>query len=111
MNEYIVVLTTVPDKIKGEEIAREILNRWLAACVTISSSCQSYYWWNEKISQDKEFILLIKTKASFYKQLEEKILELHPYDVPEIISLSLSAGHSKYLNWIDKETKEKVKKE
>ncbi|MBC8358960.1 MAG: divalent-cation tolerance protein CutA [Candidatus Aminicenantes bacterium] len=106
MNKYILILTTVPDEKTGQEIAAQLVRDRLAACVTISASSLSFYWWKGKISKDKEHILFIKTKASLFPELEKKIQEIHPYDVPEIIALPLLKGSSEYLNWIDKETKD-----
>jgi len=105
MSKHILVLTTVPDEQKGKEIARQLLEERLAACVTISSACKSLYWWQERISEEQEYILFIKTKASLYAELEERIRKLHPYKVPEIIALPLTKGFRNYINWIDKETK------
>lgn len=105
MVDYILVLTTVPDKTTGQEISRVLIEERLAACVTISGASESTYWWKDEITQDEEFILFIKTKSSLYTALEEKIKELHPYDVPEIIALPLLKGHEKYLDWLEKETK------
>ena len=104
MNKYILVLTTVPDKKIGQEIARVLVGERLAACVTVSGACQSSYWWKKKISQDQEYILFIKTRGELYPNLEEKILEIHPYEVPEIIVLPLIHGYPKYFDWIAKET-------
>ena len=105
MNEHILVLTTVPDKKSGQEIAKVLVGDRLAACVTISGAFQSSYWWKDKISQDQEHILFIKTRGKLYSRVEEKILKIHPYEVPEIIALPLIQGYSKYLDWISKETK------
>lgn len=105
MNKYIIILTTVPDKKIGQEIASVLVGERLAACVTISGACQSSYWWKEKIAYEEEFILFIKTKSSLYSKLEKKIKELHPYEVPEIIALPLIKGYREYFHWIEKETK------
>jgi len=105
VNEYILVLTTVPDKKSGQEIAQVLVEERLAACVTVSGAAQSSYWWKNKISQDQEHILFIKTRGKLYSRVEEKILKIHPYEVPEIIALPLIQGYAKYLNWISKETK------
>lgn len=99
------MLTTVPDKKTSREIASRLVKERLAACVTVSGACQSSYWWKDEITQDEEFILFIKTKASIFKKLEEKIKDIHPYDVPEIIALPLIKGYNKYFHWIEKETK------
>ena len=105
LNEYILVLITVPNKKVGEKIAEGIVNERLAACVTISASSQSYYWWQGEISKDQEHILFIKTRTEYYHKLEKKILDIHPYDVPEIIALPIIKASQKYLDWITKETK------
>lgn len=105
MSEYILVLTTVPDKKTGEEIAQVLVRERLAACVTASGVSESSYWWKRKISHDQEHIVFIKTKGKLYSQVEKKILDIHPYEVPEIIALPLIQGYSKYLDWISKETK------
>ncbi len=104
MKKFILVLTTVPEEKKGHEIAEKLVGERLAACVTVSSASQSFYWWEGKITKDQEYILYIKTKASLYPQLEAKLKELHPYDVPEIIALPINRGSEKYLGWVDEET-------
>lgn len=105
MKKFILVLTALPEEKKGLEIARKLVEERLAACVTVSSACQSLYWWGDKISDDREYVLLIKTAACLYEQLEKRIRELHPYQVPEIIALPLEKGSRDYLSWIEKETK------
>ena len=104
MSEYVLILTTVPDKKSGQEIAQALVSERLAACVTASGVSESCYWWKDKISQDQEKILFIKTRGDLYPRVEERILEIHPYEVPEIIALSLFQGNEKYLDWISKET-------
>lgn len=105
MDKHILVLTTVPEEKSGQKIATHLLEERLAACVTISPACQSLYWWKEKITKESEHILFIKTKAALYSELEKKIREIHPYEVPEIIVLPIQKGSADYLNWIEKETK------
>ena len=104
MTKYLLIITTVPDTKVGQIIAEKIINERLAACVTLSSPGQSLYWWKGKITQDQEHTLFIKTKKEAYRKLEEKIRQLHPYDIPEIIALPVYAGSKDYLNWIDNET-------
>ena len=105
MTKHLLVITTVPDSEVGKIIAEKILEERLAACVTISAPCQSLYWWQEKIAQDQEHTLFIKTKKEAFPKLEEKVRQLHPYDVPEIIAVPISGGNEDYLNWIDDETR------
>jgi len=102
--EYIFVITTVPDEKTAEMVAQQVTENRLAACVSVSSPIRSFYWWDKKITQDKEFMLFIKTRAALYPALEEKIKEIHPYQVPEIIALPIIRGLSSYLQWIDQET-------
>jgi len=108
-NKYMLVLTTVPNKEAAQKLAKGLVEVRLAACVTISSACESHYWWQGNICQEEELILFIKTRTAFFKELKEKILKLHPYQVPEIIALPIFQGYSKYLAWIDNETKSKQK--
>jgi len=105
LEKYILVLTTVPDEEIGQKIASDLVKAKLAACVTLSSTCKSFYWWKKEIVEDQECMLFIKTKASLYPELEKNLLKSHPYDVPEIIALPLTEGYSEYLKWITSETK------
>jgi len=102
---YIVVLCTVPDQASGRKIAGDLLARRLAACVNISGTVESHYWWEDKIQQDEEFVLIIKTREDLFPPLEEAILRMHPYDVPEVIALPIKRGSPAYLQWIAAETK------
>jgi len=106
LNKYILVLTTVPDEKSGQKIAKQLVKERLSACVTVSAASQSFYWWQGKISNEKEHILFIKTKAILFTDLEKRIKEIHPYEVPEIVALPFLKGSAKYLNWIEKETKD-----
>ena len=105
MNEYLLVISTVPNKEEGNQIAQKIVEERLAACVTVSSAVQSFYWWEEHISDDQEFILFIKTRTSLFPKLEERIKSLHSYQVPEIIALPIHAGSKDYLDWITSNTR------
>ncbi len=104
MDRFILVLTTMPEEERAQEIAKALVGERLAACVTVSSACQSLYWWEDRIAEDREYILYIKTKASLYPRLEKKLKELHPYEVPEIIALPIQKGSRAYLDWLKKET-------
>jgi periplasmic divalent cation tolerance protein len=100
MSEYLLVISTVPSKEEASRIARKIVEERLAACGTVSSAVRSFYWWQERVSDDQEFMLFLKTKASLFPKLEERIKSLHSYEVPEIIALPIYAGSEEYLNWI-----------
>jgi periplasmic divalent cation tolerance protein len=104
MSKHIIVLSTVSDENTGHKIARALVRARLAACATVSSACRSYYWWEGKISEEREYMLFIKTRAALFENLEAKLKKLHPYTVPEIIALPIVKGSEKYLAWLDKET-------
>ncbi len=99
----IVVLTTVP-KGKGKEIAKALLEKRLAACVNITD-VKSLYWWEGKIEEAEEELLIIKTRAELYEKLEEELKKIHPYGVPEIVALRVKDVYVEYLRWVEKETR------
>ena len=84
----------------AKEIAQHLVEKKLAACCNILPQVTSVYSWQGKIEQAHEHLLLIKTQLDNFKNLEEVILERHPYELPEIISLDITAGSQKYLDWI-----------
>ncbi len=96
----LIVLTTVPDPEAGERIARSLIERRLAACVSILAPCQSVYRWEGLVEATNEVPLLIKTTAGRYAQVEETIREQHPYELPEIVALVAERGLAAYLDWI-----------
>lgn len=98
----IVVLVTCPQD-SGEKIAQVLLEKKLCACVNIVGKLNSLFWWQGKIETEKESLLIIKTKASLFSQLEKEVRSLHPYDVPEIISFVPEKISKPYLSWLDAE--------
>ena len=104
MTEYLLVMTNVSDIKVGKSIAEKIIQERLAACVSVSPPGHSLYWWQNKITEDQEHTLFIKTKKDIYPELEEKIRQIHPYEIPEIIAFPILVGSQDYLDWIDKET-------
>ncbi len=98
--EALVVLCTCPDQTSAHEIATALLERRLAACVNRVAGVESLYRWEGRIEQDQEILLLIKTTAARYGALEELIIEMHPYDVPEVLAVAVDEGSARYLDWI-----------
>ena len=97
--ELYVVLCTVPDRTCAKDIATAMVHERLAACVNIVPGLESVYEWQGEVATDQELLLLIKTPAAKYAALEERLLQLHPYETPEIIALQTDAGLPAYLNW------------
>ena len=96
----LVVYCSVPDAAVGKDIARTIVQEGLCACVNKIPSVTSYYIYNGEFNEDSEELLVIKTHASHLKQLQDRIIELHPYDVPEIIATEIVSGSETYLQWL-----------
>ncbi len=99
--DYIVVYITVPDFDIGKNIAKTLVEEKLAACVNITSQINSIYFWQGNIEDDTEHLLIIKTRKDVFEKLENRVKELHPYTVPEIIAMPIVLGSKDYLNWID----------
>jgi len=95
-----LVLTTCPDIAVSREIARVIVDEKLAACVNILPQAESIYRWQGKIESANEHILMIKSQVNLFEQLTQRICELHPYELPEIIAVPISGGLKTYLQWL-----------
>ena len=103
--EVLLVLTNLPDRASADRVANTLVTESLAACVNVLAECTSVYRWQGKIEHTNEVPLLIKTTRATYPQLESALRQLHPYEVPEIIALPVSAGLPEYLNWVAQETR------
>jgi len=104
--ETLLVLTNLPDADSARQIARQLVEQRLAACVNILPACASVYRWNDAIESAAEVPLLIKTTLARYPALQAALTELHPYELPEIIAVPLHEGLPAYLAWVDTETAE-----
>ena len=104
MTDAIVVLITTPSAEVGSKIASELVEKKLAACVNLASPITSIFRWKGKIEDAQENLLIVKTKASLFADLEQAVKISHPYECPEIIAIPVMAGSSDYLNWLDSET-------
>ncbi len=104
MTNYIIILCNTNSKDSAETIATYLIKESLAACVNIIPKITSIYKWQNKIENDEEYLMLIKTKKELFDKVKEKIQILHPYEVPEIISIDISNGNSEYLKWLNNNT-------
>lgn len=96
----IVVLTTAPNLEEAERLAEKIVEAKLAACVQILPEMKSIYFWKGAIQKDSERLLLIKTLAEKFSELENFIQTNHSYEIPEIVALEAEKFSESYLNWI-----------
>mgnify|MGYP003411335744 FL=1 len=104
MNEILLVITNLPDAPSADRLARRLIDERAAACVNQLASCTSTYRWRGNIESATEVPLLIKTTRTAYPRLEKLIRAVHPYELPEIIAVPVTAGLPAYLGWIDNET-------
>jgi len=105
MTDKILVLVTCGNAREAEEIARSLIERRLAACVNVLPGLISWYWWENKLTQDQEILLIIKSSREVFGELEKEVLRLHSYAVPEVVALSIVEGSMNYLGWIDQSLK------
>ena len=100
----IVVFCTCPDESSAERIGSALVEERLAACVNRIGGVVSTYRWQDKVSRDDEMLLLIKTTSERFDAVRERIVALHPYELPEIIAVDIARGLPAYLDWIARET-------
>ncbi len=102
-----VVLVTVPDVEMGVRIAEGAVRAGLAACGNVVPGLTSIYRWKGEIHRDPESLIIFKTTRGVLEELKKKVLELHPYEVPEFLALSTTGGHLPYLNWVEGEVSDR----
>lgn len=102
--DAIVVLTTVSSDEEGVKLVKALLERRLIACGTLLPGARSIYRWQGKIADERETVLLLKTRSARVQALQDAFAELHPYKVPELLALSVDSGLEKYVDWINGET-------
>ncbi|MCD6320257.1 MAG: divalent-cation tolerance protein CutA [Candidatus Desulfofervidaceae bacterium] len=98
--EFILVLVTTASEEEAEKIAQEIVKTHLAACVNIVPRIKSIYFWKGEVCKDAESLLIIKTRGEKFDTLKEKIIQLHSYEVPEVIAIPIVKGSKAYLDWL-----------
>ena len=108
MEQALLVLTNLSDAASARVLARTLVEQRLAACVNILPVVQSVYRWNDAVEEAAEVTLLIKTTTVRYAELEQAIRALHPYALPEVIAVPVSAGLPAYLEWIAQETRKEI---
>ncbi|ACB49477.1 probable divalent-cation tolerance protein [Crocosphaera subtropica ATCC 51142] len=102
---FTVVITTTSKKEDANQIAKTLLEKKLAGCIQILGPISSHYYWKNELCIDEEWICLIKSSQNNYQTLEKAIQDIHPYDVPEIISLPIVEGSQGYLSWLNQQLK------
>lgn len=103
MEHVRVAFVSIP-KDKAKELARKLVEERMAACINIVPKIESIYWWENKVQEEEESLLIIKTTQVKVEKLIGFVKENHPYDVPEIITFILAEGLPDYLDWVIEET-------
>ncbi len=100
----LIVITNTPNREVALAIARALIERRLAACVNVLAECTSVYRWQGKLETASEVPVVIKTRAAIYDEVEAAIKSLHPYELPEIVAVSVERGLPDFLQWVNAET-------
>ena len=95
-----VIFVTTGSEEQAVSIARALVGERLAACVNIVGPVRSIYRWRDSVEDDREYLLIIKTRALLYMKVETRVRELHTYEVPEVLALSADRGSPPYIQWM-----------
>ncbi len=98
--EYVAVFITAPDEDTAADIAKALVGGGLAACANIVRNVRSIYKWKGKMEDESEVLMIAKTSSDKFSALESKVREMHPYDVPEIVSVPIAQGSDPYIEWL-----------
>ena len=101
--EAMIALCTCPSRQVAERLAHQLVEKRCAACVNIIPGVQSVYRWQGQVAQDEEYLLVVKTTRKYFDSLSAQIADTHPYELPEVIGVSIEQGLSAYLRWIEEE--------
>jgi len=99
-DRVMVALTTAPSAEVGERIGQSLVEERLAACANVVGGITSIFRWKGAIARESEVLIILKTTEGDMGALERRVVELHPYEVPEVIALPVEAGHAPYLDWV-----------
>jgi periplasmic divalent cation tolerance protein len=103
--DYVVVLTTLPADADGPAFGRGLVDERLAACVNLLAPMESVYRWEGRVERETERQVIIKTSRERLPALWDRVRELHPYEVPEFLVLTIADGNDAYLRWVGESTK------
>ena len=104
MRDLVVVLTTMPDDARTDEVARALVDERLAACVNVLPAMTSTYRWKGAVERETERQVVIKTTRERLSALEARVRELHPYELPEFLVLTVESASAGYAAWVSEET-------
>jgi len=100
MTEVRMVFVTVPEPTTAAELTRQLLSEDLVACGNILDGVRSIYRWEGEICDESEVLLILKTVKHAVDRVKQRVVELHPYDCPEVLAVPVSEGHEDYISWV-----------
>jgi periplasmic divalent cation tolerance protein len=103
-NNVVVIFVTAPDGKVADRIARTLVQERLVACVNILPGVRSHYWWEGEVQESSELLMLLKARKSDVQAVANRVQELHPYEVPEVVAADVIGGLPSYIDWIQAET-------
>lgn len=99
----LIVFTTVSKRADAVRLGRILVKNRVAACISLVPGIASYFWWKGKIVRGDEVLMILKTTRARYKALEKVLKAVHPYEIPEIVGVSIARGYTPYLEWLMRE--------
>lgn len=105
MVEYIQVITVTGSKEEADKISQVVVEKRLAGCAQVFGPITTTYWWKGKIEKAEEWLCLMKSRTDLYEGLESTIHQVHSYEIPEILAMTVTKGSKSYLNWLESELK------
>lgn len=102
--DVLIVLVTCPPE-RARQIATALVEERVAACVNVVPSLQSIYRWKGELQSEGEALLIVKTAQDRFEALKQAVLKHHPYELPEVIAVSVDRGHAPYLDWVVESTR------
>ena len=99
-DQVLVALTTCPDEASAAAVATALVQERLAACVNRIGGVRSTYFWDARLQDEAEILLIIKTTAGRLDELRTRLAALHPYEVPELVAIPVTDGNERYLDWV-----------
>ena len=104
MEKFVLIITTTDKKEDADKIASFLVEKKLAACVQVIGPIESTHRWKGKVEKSREWLCFIKSRENLLSEIEKRLREIHPYEVPEIVALPIIGGYKDYLSWVIKET-------
>jgi periplasmic divalent cation tolerance protein len=105
VTDAMLVLTTLPSAEAAAELAKAVVGEKLAACANLLPAVRSIYRWQGRVQDESEVLVLFKTRQEHFERLKARLLELHPYEIPEVLAVPVEQGYQAYLDWLGQETR------